>query len=145
MKAIWYIAKKDLLENIKDKGAIFFTLAMPIIFITIMGIVVGGSFGGSFGPIQITVAVSNQDNGAVGQTILSALHTKNSSIQFHLKTYSDPNQVVNIVADTKSSVDAGIVIPAGTTDALSSAVENHQPTNNLVKFILWPIPTTSQR
>jgi ABC-2 type transport system permease protein len=134
MKAIWYIAKKDLLENIKDKGAIFFTLAMPIIFITIMGIVVGGSFGGSSGPIQITVAVSNQDNGAVGQTILSALHMKNSSIQFHLKTFSDPDQVVNIVADTKSNVDAGIVIPAGTTDALSSAVENHQPTNNLVKF-----------
>ncbi|HLG78842.1 MAG TPA: ABC transporter permease, partial [Ktedonobacteraceae bacterium] len=137
MKAIWYIAKKDLLETIKDRGSIFFMLAMPIIFITVMGFVLSGDFG-SNGPIQVTVAVSNQDTGPVGQAIVTALKTKNSSIQFNLKTYSDASQVQNVVADTKSNVDAGVVIPAGTSQKFTSAVENHQPVNNLVQFYTLP-------
>jgi ABC-2 type transport system permease protein len=137
MKAIWYIAKKDLLETIKDRGSILFMLAMPIIFITVMGFVLAGSFG-SNGPIQVTVAVSNQDNGAVGQAIVTALKTKNSAIQFNLKSYSDPGQVQSVVADTKSNVDAGVVIPAGASQKFTSAVENHQPVNNLVQFYTLP-------
>jgi ABC-2 type transport system permease protein len=137
MKAIWYIAKKDLLETIKDRSSIFFMLAMPIIFITVMGFVLSGDFG-SNGPIQVTVAVSNQDTGPVGQAIVTALKTKNSSIQFNLKSYSDASQVQNVVADTKSNVDAGVVIPAGTSQKFTSAVENHQPVNNLVQFYTLP-------
>ncbi len=137
MKAIWYIAKKDLLETIKDRSSLFFMLAMPIIFITVMGFVLAGSFG-SNGPIQVTVAISNQDNGAVGNAIVTALKTKNSSFQFNLKTYSDPAQVQNVVADTKSNVDAGVVIPAGASQKFMSAVENHQPVNNLVQFYTLP-------
>jgi len=137
MKAIWYIAKKDLLETIKDRGSIFFMLAMPIILITVMGFVLSGDFG-SNGPIQVTVAVSNQDNGPVGQAIVTALKTKNSSLQFTLKSYSDASQVQNVVADTKSNVDAGVVIPAGTSQKFTSAVENHQPLNNLVQFYTLP-------
>jgi ABC-2 type transport system permease protein len=137
MKAIWYIAKKDLLETIKDRSSIFFMLAMPIIFITVMGFVLSGDFG-SNGPIQVTVAVSNQDNGPVGQAIVTALKTKNSSIQFNLKSYNDASQVQNVVADTKSNVDAGVVIPAGASQKFTSAVENHQPVNNLVQFYTLP-------
>src|SRR5581483_12031964 len=121
MKAIWYIAKKDLLETIKDRSSFFFMLAMPIIFITVMGFVLSGDFG-SNGPIQVTVAVSNQDNGPVGQAIVTALKTKNSSIQFNLKSYNDASQVQNVVADTKSNVDAGVVIPAGASQKFTSAV-----------------------
>lgn len=137
MKAIWYIAKKDLLETIKDRSSFFFMLAMPIIFITVMGFVLSGSFG-SNGPLQVTVAVSNQDNGAVGNAIVTALKTKNSNIQFNLKNYSDASQVQNAVADTKSNVDAGVVVPAGTSQKFIGAVENHQPVNNLVQFYTLP-------
>lgn len=138
MKAIWYIAKKDLLLTLKDKSSFFFMLAMPIIFITVMGLVLGNSFGGNSGPIQVTIAISNHDNGPVGKAILDAFKTKTSGFQFNLKNYSDPNQVVNIVADSKSNVDAGVIIPVGTSDALTNAVENHQPVNNLVKFYTLP-------
>lgn len=137
MKAIWYIAKKDLLETIKDRSSFFFMLAMPIIFITIMGFVLSGSFG-SNGPLQVTVAVTNQDNGAVGSAIMAALKTKNNSFQFNLKNYSSASQVQNAVADTKSNVDAGVVIPAGTSQAFNSAIENRQPVNNLVQFYTLP-------
>jgi len=141
MKTIWYIAKKDLLQTFKDRGSIFFMLIMPIIFITIMGFALGGAFGGSSGPIQVTLAISNQDNGFVGQQIVTAYKTKNSNVQFTLQNYNDPNQVVTVVGDSKSNVDAGVVIPAGTTDALLKAVENNQPTNNLVKFYTLPNTT----
>lgn len=140
MKAIWYIAKKDLLETIKDRGSIFFTLAMPIIFITIMGFVLAGSFDSS-SPIKITVAMNNQDNGSVGSAITQAFNISNSSLQITVKKYSSASQVAAVVADTKGGVDAGVVVPAGTTDALLSAVQNHQPTNNLVKF--YSLPATN--
>jgi ABC-2 type transport system permease protein len=137
MKVIWYIAKKDLLETIKDRTSIFFMLVMPIIFITVMGFVLSGSFAGS-GPIQVIVAFSNQDNGMVGQAITTALSTKNTSIQFTLKRYTTSAQVHAAVADTKSNINAGVVIPAGTSQAFFTAIDNHQPFNNLVQFYSLP-------
>jgi ABC-2 type transport system permease protein len=142
MKAIWYIARKDLLETIKDRGSLLFTLAMPIIFITMMGFVLAGTFNSS-GPIKVIVAISNQDSGIVGQSIVKAMSVNNSSLQITVKQYSDPAQISSVVADTKSNVDAGIVIPAGTTQALTNAVENHQSTDNLVKF--YSLPATNNQ
>jgi len=138
MKTIWYIAKKDLLLTLKDKSSFFFMLAMPIIFITVMGLVIGNAFGSSSGPIQVTLALNNQDKGIVGQTILAALKTKNNSFQVTLKNYSDPQQVVSVTGDSKSNIDAGLVIPADASATLSSDIENHQPINNLVKFYTLP-------
>lgn len=138
MKTIWYIAKKDLLLVLKDRSAFFFELVMPMIFITVMGLVVGNAFGGSSGPIQATIALNNQDKGVVGQAILAALKTKNSSFSVTLKQYSDPQQVVNVTGDSKSNIDAGLVIPANASTTLTSDIENHQPINNLVKFYTLP-------
>ncbi|HEY1351304.1 MAG TPA: ABC transporter permease [Ktedonobacteraceae bacterium] len=137
MKTIWYIAKKDLLETMKDRSSILFMLAMPIIFITVMGLVLFNDFGSS-GPIQVTVAISNQDNGAVSQAIISALTAKNSSIQFTLQRYSTAAQVQKAVADTRGNTDAGVVIPAGATQALFSAIDRHQPLHKLVQFYTLP-------
>lgn len=138
MKTIWYIAKKDLLLTLKDKSSFFFMLAMPIIFMSVMGLVVGNAFGGSSGPIQVTLALNNQDKGVVGQAILAALKTKNDSFQVTLKQYNDPQQVVNVTGDSKSNVDAGLVIPAKASATLTTDIENHKPINNLVKFYTLP-------
>jgi ABC-2 type transport system permease protein len=137
MKTIWYVAQKDLLQTIKDRGSIFFTLIMPMIFITVMGLTLSNAFGSS-GPIVVTVAVNNQDSGFVGQNIVKALKINTSTLRIVLKQYNTPDQVASVVADTKSNVDAGVVIPAGTTDALLTDVQNHQPTNNLIKFYALP-------
>ncbi|HEX7734402.1 MAG TPA: ABC transporter permease [Ktedonobacteraceae bacterium] len=137
MKTIWYIAKKDLLQSIRDRGSLFFTLLMPMIFITVMGLTLANAFG-SNGPIQITVAINNQDSGFVGQTIVKTINIDSKTLKVNLKNYSTADQVTAAVADTKSGVDAGIVIPAGTTDTLTNDVRNNQPTNNLVKFYALP-------
>ncbi|HEY0757078.1 MAG TPA: ABC transporter permease [Ktedonobacteraceae bacterium] len=137
MKTIWYVAKKDLLQTIRDRSSIFFILIMPIIFITVMGLTLGNAFGNS-GAIQVTVAMNNQDDGFVGQNIAKYLNINTKTLQLNLKNYSTADQVTTAVADTKSGVDAGVVIPAGATDALLKDVENHQPTNNLIKFYSLP-------
>lgn len=137
MNTIWYVAKKDLLQTIKDRGSIFFILVMPMIFITVMGLTLSNAFGDN-GPIKVTVAISNQDNGFVGQSVVKYLAIDSKSLQITLKQYSTPDQVTSVVADTKSNVDAGVVIPAGTTDALENDVKNNQPTNNLIKFYALP-------
>lgn len=137
MKTAWFIAKKDLLQALRDKSSLFFMLVMPIVLITVIGLALGNAFGNS-GPITITVALNNQDSGFVGQTVSQAFTMNNKVLQIVLKKYSDPTQVSDVVADTKSGVDAGIVIPAGTTDALINDIQNKQPTNNLVKFYSLP-------
>lgn len=139
MKTIWYIAKKDLLETIRDRASIFFMLAMPIIFITVFGFVIG-NIGGS-GPIQVTVAFSNQDTGYIGTTVTQALKINNSQLQITLQNYSNAGQVSSAVAaaaNTNSNLVAGVVIPAGTTDAVQRSVQNNQPTSNLVQFYESP-------
>ncbi len=135
MKTAWYIAKKDLLQTFKDRNSLIFMLLMPMILITIIGLALGNAFGSS-GPIQVTVAINNQDSGAnsVGQAIIDAYKYKNSQIEFKLKQYQNEQQVIDALQETNSSVDAGIIIPAGTTDDLMQAIKNKQPANNLVKF-----------
>lgn len=137
MKTIWYVAKKDLLQTLRDRSSFFFMLVMPMIFITVMGLTLSGAFGNS-GPIGITVAISSQDSGFVGSTLVKALNIDDKTLHITLKQYSDPKQVSSVVADSKSGVDAGIVIPAGTTDALINDVASHQPTNNLIKIYTLP-------
>ncbi len=140
MKTIWYIAKKDLLETIRDRGSIFFMLAMPVIFITFFGLILGNI--GNSGPIQITVAVSDQDSGFVGQTVEQALKINNNSLQITLQKYNSADQVTSAVAaagsDSSSNLVAGVVIPAGTSNALIQAAQNNTPTSNLVKVYSLP-------
>src|SRR5579875_1623809 len=140
MKPLWYIARKDLLETIKDRNALFFMLAMPIIFITVFGFILGNSFGNS-GPIQITVAFSNQDNGFIGKAVTQALKINNSQLQITLQPESSAAQVSSAVAEaanTNSNLAAGVVIPAGTSDAVEQAAQNNRPISNLVQFYSPP-------
>ncbi len=137
MKTIWYVAKKDLLLTFKDRNSLFFMLAMPIVLITVMGLALGDAFGSS-GPIGVTVAISNQDSGAVGQTIMKALAIHTNTLNITLQKYTDASQVSAAVADTKSNVDAGIFIPADATSALMNDIQTNQPTNNLVQFYALP-------
>ncbi len=137
MKTTWYIARKDLLQIFRDKASIFFMLIMPLILIAVVGSALG-SLTGSSGPIQVHVALSNQDSGYVGQTIVQALHVNTSQLQITVQTYQDPNQVSQMVGQTNSSFNAGVVIPAGTTQTLLQAAQNGTPTSNLVHFYALP-------
>ena len=136
MKSMWYIAKKDLLLTLKDRSSIRLLLVVPLVRITCVGFAFGNAFGNGSSQISIQVAVSNQDNGYVGKAILSALKINTSQLAITVKQYNNASAVSQQVAN--SNANAGIVIPAGTSDALTRDAQNGTPTRNLVKFYALP-------
>ncbi len=138
MKAVWYIAKKDLLEVLKDRNSFILLLIVPFVLILTVGAAFGGLFDSGSNQIAVTVAVSNHDTGYVGKAILSALNINNSQLKITVKQYSNPAQVTQVVSNSSSNVSAGVVIPAGTTDKLIAASSNGGSTQNLVQFYSLP-------
>lgn len=132
MKVLWYVAQKDLLQVVKDKNAFIFSLAFPIILCVVSGLMFGNAFGGgdNTGQIAITLAISNQDSGYVGDTLTQALGIDTDQLKLTLQEFADGDQVAQAVRDEKA--DAGVVIPAGSTDKLQQAIEQDTAVGDLV-------------
>src|SRR5690348_9516216 len=138
MKNLWYIAVKDLKQIFRDRASLIFLLLVPLVLIIVIGFAFGNIFFGSgSSQITITVAVNNQDNGSVGNAIVDALHINTDQLKITVKQYDTPGQVKDQVANN-SDVNAGVVIPAGTTQALVSATQSGTMPKNLVQFYSLP-------
>ena len=135
MKTLWYIAKKDLLQVLKDRSSLLLLLVVPLILIAVIGAAFG-SFGSGSSQITITVAVNNQDNGIVGKTVMNALKIDTSSLKITVNSYTDANKVIQQVKDSNANV--GVIIPAGTTDTLLAASRQSKPTSNLISVYALP-------
>lgn len=138
MKTLWYIAKKDLLQVLKDRSSFLLLLVVPLALIAVIGAAFGG-FTNSSTQIAITVAVNNQDNGYVGKAVVDALKIDKSSLKVTLNSYNSVDKVTQQVKD--SNADAGVIIPAGTTDALIKTSTETKATNNLIK--VYSLPNSS--
>src|SRR5947209_18673858 len=138
MKTVWYIARKDLLQAVKDRGSLILLLLVPVVLISVIGLAFGNAFGGGSGPVTINVALSNQDSGYVGSTLVKALNINSNQLVIKVTAYSDPGQVTSAVADTNSQFSAGVVIPAGTTAGLIADAQHNTPPQNLVKVYALP-------
>ncbi len=99
MKNLWYIAKKDLLQILKDRSSLFFLLLVPLILIVVVGFAFGNLFGSGSSQVTITVAVSNQDSGFLGKSVVQALQVNASSLKITVNQYTDPNKVKDQVAN----------------------------------------------
>src|SRR5207248_1877702 len=97
MKTIWYIAKKDLLQVLKDRNSFFLLLAVPLVLIAVIGLAFGNIFDSGSSQIAITVAVSNQDSGYIDTSIVNALKVNTSQLQITVNQYNDPKQVTDQV------------------------------------------------
>ena len=140
MKNLWYIARKDLLQTLKDRSSLFFMLVMPLVLITVIGLAFGSFFGNGSSQIAITVAMSNQDNGPVGKAIVQALNINTASLKVTVNQYSNANQVKDQVANN-GNVNAGVVIPANASNTLIAASSNGTLPKNLVQ--VYSLPSTS--
>jgi ABC-2 type transport system permease protein len=137
MKNFWYIAKKDLLQILRDRTSLFFLLAVPLVLIVVVGFAFGNFLGSGSSQITITVAVSNQDTGSVGKAIVNALQINTDKLKITVDQYNNPNQVTDQVANN-SNVNTGVVIPAGTTDTFIAAAQTGTTPKNLVQFYSLP-------
>jgi ABC-2 type transport system permease protein len=133
MKTLWYIAKKDLLQILRDRNALLVLLIAPLLLIVVVGFALGNAFGNGSNQITITVAVSNQDSGYIGSTIVNALHVNSDQLKITVHPYDNLKQVTDQFANN-SNVNAGIVIPAGTTDKFIAATRAGTTPKNLVQF-----------
>lgn len=140
MKNLWYIAKKDLLQILKDRGSLFFLLLVPLILIVVVGFAFGNLFGSRSSQVTITVAVSNQDSGFLGKSVVQALQVNTSSLKITVNQYTDPNKVKDQVANN-SNVNAGVVIPAGASDKFIAAAQTGTAPKGLVQ--VYSLPSTS--
>lgn len=139
MKTLWYIARKDLLQVVKDRTALILMLAVPLILIAAIGLVFGNIFSNGSTQISIQVALSNQDtasNAFVGKAIESALNVNSKQLVITLDKYSDPAQVSKQVAVSNDVV--GIVIPAGASQTLLNSIEQGHTPKNVVQFYTLP-------
>jgi ABC-2 type transport system permease protein len=140
MKNLWYIARKDLLQTLKDRNSFFLLLVMPLVLITVIGFAFGSFTGSGSSQITIAVAVSNQDNGFLGKSVVQALQVNTSGLKITVTQYSDPSKVKDQVANN-STVNAGVVIPANASNMLVAASGNGTLPKNLVQ--VYSLPGTS--
>jgi ABC-2 type transport system permease protein len=131
------IMKKDLLQTFRDRSALIMMLLVPLVLVATVGFALSGVYGNSQSTITIQVAVSDQDHGLVGQTVVKALDLHSSQLTIQLTHYSDTAGVQQAVAAGQGSV-TGVVIPAGTTARLQEAAARGEPTQNLVQIYTVP-------
>ncbi len=144
MKTAWYIAKKDLLLVLKDRNSLVLLLVVPLFLIIVVGEAFGGLYSSGPSQIDINVAVNNQDSGYVGTAIVDALKINTSQLKITVESYNNAGQVTKVVGDGKdasgNTVNAGVVIPAGTTAKLIAASRSGTAVQaqNLVQFYALP-------
>ena len=142
MRVVWYIAKKDLMQALTDRGALLILIAVPLVLIAVIGFALGNIFGTGSSQITMTVALDNKDSGFVGTAVSQSLHINVSQFVITVKTYSTSDEVQQEVKN--GDAIAGVVVPAGATDKLTTSAQNNTPTGNLVQFYSVP-GSTDQR
>ena len=95
-----YIA--NMKEFIRDRAAMFWTLAFPIFFIVLFGAIFSGG-----GSPSYTVGLVNEDGGAVGAALTNIFHQVKP---FTIKTGSYDHEMSDL---KKGNLDMVIVLPSG--------------------------------
>ncbi len=111
MNTIGSLYVASIKEFMRDRAAIIWTLAFPLIFIVLFGVI----FNGNSAP-NYTVGLVNEDNGPVSQQLVSVFKQVPS---FKIQTGTRDAQLDKL---KQGQVDMVIVIPAG----LSQKVEQKQ-------------------
>jgi ABC-2 type transport system permease protein len=105
-----YIA--SIKEFTRDRAAMFWTLAFPVLFIVLFGVIFSGNNSANY-----TVGLVNEDTGPIGQQLTQAFH---SVTPFTIKPGSYTDELNGLKQGQRDLV---IVIPAG----LSQQVNEGQP------------------
>lgn len=137
MKTLWYIAKKDLLQVIKDRSALMLMLVVPLVLISVVGFAFGNLFGDGSSQLKIKVALSNHDAG-IGNTISRALKVNTKTLLITVNEYPDSAQVTAKVAAANDAADVGIVIPEGASQDVLDAGQPTGTARNLIQFYTLP-------
>lgn len=109
MSTIISLYRAAMKEFFRDRAALFWTLAFPILFIVLFGAIFSGN-----SSVNYTVGLVNEDGGPVGSQLTS---TFKDITAFTVKTGTRDNEMSNL---QKGNLDMVLVIPAGMSAAVAS-------------------------
>jgi ABC-2 type transport system permease protein len=142
MKILWSIAKKDLLQIIKDRNGLILMLVVPLVLISIVGFAFGSFYGGGgSSQIQIKVALNNQETAQdafIGKAITSALKVNTSQLAITVNEYRSPAEVIEQVGASNDAANVGIVIPSEASQTLMNDLQQKVTPKNLAQFYTLP-------
>jgi ABC-2 type transport system permease protein len=108
MATIFSLYVASIKEFVRDRATIFWTLAFPLLFIVLFGVI----FNGNSAP-NYTVGLVNEDTGQVGQTLESVFKQIPS---FKIQTGSRTSELDSL---KQGNVDMVVVIPAGLSESVA--------------------------
>jgi ABC-2 type transport system permease protein len=115
LRAVWLTIGKEFLLIRRDRVGLFMLLVAPIAVIAAAGFSLAKIYGGQTAPRgEYSVAVFDEDHGAIARAILDALAQQPDLSVIESSSRRDAEQTVR---ERKLAV-VGIVIPDGTTDAI---------------------------
>jgi ABC-2 type transport system permease protein len=109
MSTVLSLYRASIKEFVRDRAALFWTFAFPVIFIVLFGLIFSGNNSPSY-----TVGLVNEDGGAVGNTLAQ---TFGKVKPFTIKTGTREAEVDHL---KKGQIDLVIVIPSGLSQAIAS-------------------------
>ena len=116
LRAVWLTIGKEFLLIRRDRVGLFMLLVAPIAVIAAAGFSLAKIYGGRIAPRnEYSVAIFDEDHGAVARAILDAIAHRPELSVIHSSSRLDTQQAVR---ERKLAV-VGIVIPAGTSDAIA--------------------------
>jgi ABC-2 type transport system permease protein len=125
LSTVWKLYIASTKEFVRDRSALFWTLAFPVFFIVLFGLIFSGG-----GSVNYTLGLVNQDTGPVGAALSQHFHGVTA---FTIKTGSLDNE---LSALKKGQLDLVVVIP----DGVSQQVDNKQT----AQVAMYYDPSTNQ-
>lgn len=130
LQTVWSLTKAFTRRYFRDKVALFFTFAFPLIFLLIFGTIFGGDEGPSF-----TVAVFNNSKTEIAQGFESEVK-KNESIK--LKDVANIDDAKTLMG--KGELDSILEIPA----TFGNPDQNGKPSGNVIVYFEESNPQAGQ-
>jgi ABC-2 type transport system permease protein len=109
MKAL-AIVQANLVRAARDRTALFFSILLPLMLILVLGLTYGSSTAARVGIVDL-------DGGTLGPALLEDLRT-DAGLAIDVRRYDSPDALRD--AASRGLVQAGVVIPAGTSAALAA-------------------------
>lgn len=107
MSTIFNLYTASIKEFVRDRATIFWTLAFPLLFIVLFGVIFNGG-----GSPNYTVGIVNEDTGPVGQSLTSAFK-QITSLKLEYGSRADELDKLK-----QGKIDMMILIPADTSQRL---------------------------
>ncbi|MDQ3493533.1 MAG: ABC transporter permease, partial [Chloroflexota bacterium] len=130
MTALRTLTIANIRSFIRDRAAIFWTLAFPILFVVLFGSIFSGNGPGSF---QVGWA---DEDGTPGATQLRAAFAGTGIVEL-----TDGTREELLAQMREGDVDAVVVVPDGLGDALGAAATGATPPSAAVSLVVYTDPS----